>query len=310
MTIKIFKIDELEFNNINFLKPNKNKHDIIIPLYYKIKQTNNFNKPDKMPLLVQIPSLYLNDSYSNNTLMLPLVGKNENSTEDICNFFNGLDTYIMKNLKKILLDIKRDNEYSNINFNNISYKSIVNEIEDNDDDIYKNGLIRYKINTSNMTNTKIYDDKKMLISEQNYITKLKKGTYVKSIIEINSLVLRDNVIHVYIKPHQLRISTEKMQSVRLEDYSFIDSDCEENNDSEIILNTQTDYLENKNNVESEYNVMKKMINEPNIIGEKNDQINYYEENNSQLDTSDNDSLDSILQSETNEIDAKNYFDNL
>jgi len=229
--LSIFKLEDIEVNNIKFSRPIKIKKDIVVPILYSTQ-----------PFLVQVPSLYLNNSYNgNNVIILPLIGRTEQTTIDVVNFFSELDRTIISNIKNILYGIKRENRYM-MDFSNISYKSIINEIEGDDNEVYKNGLIKYKINGLGDFSSKIYDEGKNYIAVNEYENKLIKGIYIKSIIEINSLVLRDNVIHVYIKPHQLRITEERFQSINLESYSFIDSD-DEDNSNEIILNTQTDYLE-------------------------------------------------------------------
>lgn len=231
--LNIFKLEDILMDNIKFMRPIKIKNDIVVPILY-----GHSGKSD--PMLVQIPSLYLNNSYNGNgTILLPLIGRTECTTIDIVNFFSELDRTMIANIKSILYGIKRENRHS-MDFSNISYKSIINEIEGDDGEIYKNGLIKYKI--CGDFSSKIYDENKNFIHQEEYEGKLVKGIYLKSIIEINSLVLRDNVIHVYIKPHQLRITEEKFQSICLDSYSFIDSD-DENCQNEIILNTQTDYLE-------------------------------------------------------------------
>lgn len=279
MENKILKLEQVRMNNINFSKPTKIKSDIVVPIYYKF----NENKLGKVPLLIQVPSLYLNDSNNGKDLIiLPLMGKTEQSTKLIGEFFNNLDTTIISNIKKILYELKNEKKYR-IDFSNISYKSIVNEIEGDDNEIYINGLIKYKLYNTKEFSTKVFDENKNLVHPQNYQDKIIKGVYIKSIIEINSLVLRDNMIHVYIKPHQLRIIEDKINNVNLENYSFIDSDDEnekEENESEIILNTQTDYLEIKKNSPSEKNVFSeknlKNINQSEqrkLLLNRNDNIN-------------------------------------
>ena len=318
---KIFKLDEINFDNINFLKSTKNKSDIIIPIYYKYNDK-------KLPLLLQVPSLYLNDSYNGkDAIILPLRGRTEQSTKNVCNFFYELDSTIISSLKKVLYDIKKENIYK-LNFSNISYKSIVNEIEGDDNEIYNNGLIRYKLYDAKEFSTKIFDDNKNLLQSFEYNNKIVKGIFIKSIIEINSLVLRDNIIHVYIKPHQLRLMEEKLDVVNLENYSFFDSDDEEikNNDSEIILNTQTDYLEpSKNFTDTEFcsniNINKNIsidnkqsINEDKIDIQEYDQLcdsvnseihnhllcNNIDDYDSESDEIDN--LGNILESEINTLE--------
>ena len=341
MKDKIIKIDDIKFNNINFLKPITNGCDIIIPIYYKTQGENNYEQI-KTPLLMQVPSLYLNDSYKgNSTINLPLIGKNDNLTNFIRDFFNNLDNIIYNNLKKILSDIKKKGLSPQINFSNISYKSIVNEIEGDDNQIYKNGLIRYKIYNSKNFSTKIYDDSKQLLTENQYVNEMVKGIFIKSIIEINSLIIRDNIIHVYIKPHQLRITPEKIDPISLNYYSFIDSDNEENEiyESDIVLNTQTDYLEptsplsihpnfygdkksQQNKGEYYSTEIKEIDSSKNFQNQQNQQKNNFKElpksgtnkiNNSfdqQSETSNSDNDNNMFQSEVDAIDSINEINNL
>lgn len=266
--IAIFKLEDISMSNIKFSRPIKIKKDIVVPILY--------NNQSSVPFLVQVPSLYLNNSYNgNNVIILPLIGRTEQTTIDVVNFFSELDRTIISNIKNILYGIKRENRYM-MDFSNISYKSIINEIEGDDNEIYKNGLIKYKIYGSGDFTSKIYDENKGYIYPNDYENKLIKGIYIKSIIEINSLVLRDNVIHVYIKPHQLRITEEKFQSINLESYSFIDSD-DENGSNEIVLNTQTDYLE-MDDVE-EIKKYNDIVNINNVTSEDNNVVN----NNNEVD---------------------------
>lgn len=281
----IFKLEDIMMDNIKFTRPIKIKNDIVVPILYN---TNGKSEP----LLVQVPSLYLNNSYNgNNVILLPLVGRTEYTTMDIVNFFSELDRTMVANIKNILYGIKKENRHI-MDFSNISYKSIINEIEGDDGEIYKNGLIKYKI--CGEFSSKIYDENKNFIHQDEYEDKLVRGIYLKSIIEINSLVLRDNVIHVYIKPHQLRITEEKFQNINLDAYSFIDSD-DENCQNEIVLNTQTDYFEM-----SEQEEIKKcndIININNVLS--------VEENNIE-------NLDNIVNYNNfcNEVETDNYKDDV
>lgn len=226
MSYKIFRISDISFNNINFTRPQIVQNNIIIPLYYNINNTRS-------PLLIQVPSLLLDNPYSGkNSIILPLKGRNEISTKSVCDFFNQLDRTIIIKLKDILNKLKKNNRYK-INYQNVSYKSIVNEI-DTDNEIYKNGLIKYKLFNGSKFKTVIYDDNKEIIPVYEYSDRLTKGVYIKSIIEINSIIINNDVIKVYVKPHQLRVFEQGIERVDLTTYSFIDSDDE-------IINSNIDY---------------------------------------------------------------------
>ncbi|ARF09009.1 hypothetical protein Catovirus_1_1059 [Catovirus CTV1] len=303
MQHKILKLEEIDMKNIEFMKPIKKKSDIIVPIHYK----TNSNILGKTPLLVQVPSLYLNDTYKEkSSLILPFMGKTDYSTNLVCEFFNNLDSIILSNIKKILYELV--NEKNNkINFSDISYKAIVNEIEGDDNEIYKNGLIKYKLHNNKDFATKIFDENKNLIDVMDYSKKMVKGTYIKSIIEINSLVIRDSVIQVYIKPHQLRVQY-KFDTVNLDSYSFIDSDDENDKaveDNEIVLNTQTDYLEiNRNSPTQTIKKEEQQINnlEKQFENLCNNDSFINEEINEQLCSSETDVNDITFNSEINNIE--------
>ena len=238
---KIYHINEINFQNIEVSKNVKKKrdtNDIIIPIFYKTEQIEN--------LVVEIPALYLNDSVSKDIVMLPLKSKNEKMEQDIIAFFRNMDNCILKKIQNILTSLRNDGRYEHIDYNNISYRSIINEIENDDSNIYKNGIIKYRINLDKKNGTRIYDSSKKMLTESEYKECLIKGVYIKSILEINSLIIRNNNIYVFIKPLQIAIKI-KQKEVVLDEYSFIDSDSEDINDNinntDNVVGTFTEYLE-------------------------------------------------------------------
>ena len=198
-------------------------------------------------MTVQIPSLVINNSYKNNGyIILPLNGKNRKTTEIVNTFFKTLDKEIVEHIKRSIAVLRKTNK---ISATDISYRAIVNELEGDDDEIYKNGLIRYRLD---MPETVVYDDKKNVIPQNNYQNAFVKGVYVKSIIEISNISINTKTGNVVlnIKPLQLRVQDETIEKSELKAYSFYDdseedTDSEKNDFKESTFNTMTECVESE-----------------------------------------------------------------
>ena len=207
-------LSDIDLAKILFLEPEINGEYITIPICYQADK--------KRPLLLEVPSLYLNDTYENtDLLMLPLMGRNDETTYLVNDFFRDLDNHIVDNIQKILINLKSKKlpDSLKLNSSDVSYKSIVIEVDD-PDDIYKNGIIKYRFNSS----TKLYDENKLLVDKENYCRHLVAGKYVRSIIEINSLIIKDNNVITHTRLHQLKLVPDKLEKVSLTDYSFTEID--------------------------------------------------------------------------------------
>jgi hypothetical protein len=240
MTTKILKAVEVDFTKLGFLRPNYTKDTIVLPIFYE----NN----GKSAFLVQIPSLILNNSYQGKGyIILPLNGKNTSTTKAANNFFKTLDKVVVEKVKKIITDLRTSGKITSAD---ISYRAVVNELEGDNNDIYKNGLIRYRLDFPDI---QVYDDKKNIIAADNFQKVFTKGVFVKSIIEVTSLIINTKTgnISLFIKPLQLRIQDETVNKVDLKSYSFFDDDSEneldesKNDIKDATLNTQTDCLESE-----------------------------------------------------------------
>lgn len=332
MNTKIFKATEVDFNKIGFLRPIYTKENIVLPIFY----SNN----RKISFVVQIPSLILNNSYQNKGyIILPLNGKNSNTTNIVNVFFKTLDKTIVDKIKLIISELKNSGKLLTTN---ISYRAIVNELEGDDNDVYKNGLVRYRLD---LPDTQVYDEKRNLIDKSDYNKFFIKGVYVKSIIEITSLVIniKTGNITVYIKPLQIRIQDESIDMLNLKTYSFIDDDSENetdnmqpkdiepkkntaNQDMSVVIgtmNTQTDCLETEQN-----NRQSKPIYKLVTKSESNNQVAKSETNSEKpinlqtekpnqhrvINSSDNDDgLDNIVDVNSEDMDdneIKNYFESI
>jgi hypothetical protein len=226
MTINILKIGEVDYSKISYLSAvyNRESKNIEIPICYK----HNKN----IPFLVQVPSLFNNDRYNEKgELILPLLSKTEKITNQVSNFFKKLDDLFVSQIKSQITKLKTNKNIPQRNIKNISYRAIVNELDNDgeeDNPIYRNGLIRLKIND---TITQLYDENKVLINLNEYENVLTQGSYVKSIIEINAIILSDNEVTINIIPHQLRVSEDVINKIQLIEYSFIESDSDESEDN-------------------------------------------------------------------------------
>ena len=240
MTTKIFKAAEVDFSKIGFLRPVFTKDNIVLPVFYMSNK--------KIPFIVQVPSLVLNNSYQGKGyIILPLNGKNNATTVLVNNFFKTLDKVVVDKIRKTITELKSTGK---ITASDISYRAVVNELEGDDNDVYKNGLIRYRLD---FPETHVFDDKKNLIDKNDYQKVFIKGVFIKSIIEVTSLIInaKTGSITLFIKPLQLRIQDETIDRIDLKTYSFFDDDSDNENDcdkheaKEAILNTQTDCLESE-----------------------------------------------------------------
>jgi hypothetical protein len=268
MSHKIFKVDEMDLNNINYFSPKKilanNKNFLFIPMVYN----------ENMPILIQLPSIKLNDSYKKDVLILPIKTTNINKTLLIKTFFNNLDN-------KILTDFKAHGkkwckEIPQI-LKNIDYRAVINEIDD-EEDVYDNGILSLQLEDINNTlfgknlnsynnDIKVYNEKKELILNTDYESVLQKGNFVQCIIEFRGLIITQNEnsseIIPYIKVHQIRYSEEKIVHVNLDSYSFLESEVEPR------INKQT---VNKMNVINEEN-----NSEDNNVEEQSEHVETTEE---------------------------------
>ena len=218
---KIFKLNELDLSKITFSEPNNN---IIYTSY------NN-----EHPILFETPELYCVDKinknktkYSTHEQLVTLKSRYENDTNMCKNFFEQLDNKLIETGKK------------NINmwpFNTkfINYTSLIRFIDNNDNgnnrnnEYYENGVIKVKFIRSKKFNTLVFDENKNIVESNNYENVLCGGIYVKMILEIISVWVRDNVYGIYLKLHQLKITNNSVFAKQLYLFDSVSSDNNSNN---------------------------------------------------------------------------------
>lgn len=230
MSYKIFNIDEIQLSNFIYQSPKKinmpDKKCIFIPMVYKENEKI-------IPILFQLPSIKLNDSYKKDKLLIPINAIKQNKTEILKNLLNNIDEKIIQDFK---MHGKKWCKEMVENLKNIEYKALVNEIDD-DDLIYDNGVLNlqlddinnYLLNKSSDFNVKVFNERKELITDQ-LEEVLTKGSIVQCIIEIKGLIILlnsdSNEIFPYVKTHQIRYFEEKVLDVNLDYYSFLESEVE------------------------------------------------------------------------------------
>ncbi len=218
MSYKIFRIEELNLSNFFYQSPRKiinNNHEtIFIPMVYR-ENENVF------PVLFQLPTIKINDSYKKDSLLLPINTNNYKKTEVLKSFLNNLDEKLINDFK---VHGKKWCKEVIHNLKNIEYKALVNEIDD-DEAIYNNGVLNIQLEKFS---PKVYNEKKELCD--NYDEVLQKGCTVQCILELKGLMIQlsneTNEIYPFIKTHQIRYIEEKLLDVNLDNYSFLDSDVE------------------------------------------------------------------------------------
>lgn len=247
---KIFKFEEINFDKITFLDIDKN----IIYMHYK----------DNNPLLIETPALFCVDKIENNKtkyttheLLVTLSGKNIQDTNKTKTFFQKLD-------EKLIQIGKQNIKNWNLNDQNIMYKSLIKNIDD-DNNHYKNGIIKVKFIKTKTFSTLMFDNNKQIINIEKYNEILTGNNFVKMILELVCVWLKDNVYGIYIRLHQIKILNGNIPLI-LNEYSFDEnSDSDSDNDEKYFYDTERpsiEYSEIKQNIDSiinkniEYNKQK------------------------------------------------------
>lgn len=231
---KVFKYDNLNVKDIEYydFELYGDKNCEISRIWLK----NNSNLLQS--LYVQFPYLTIsNYFYDNHTLELDI-------TKEIEGFFEKLDESSVSFISESSISNKYDIE---------SYRTIIKE-----DTI--NNKLRLKILTDKKPTLFYLNKNKQPLQYSEAINYLKHKNKIKIIIEINSIIydITNNFVYTNILLRQVLICAHKPISFELNDYSFVDSDIgsdissEKSDDSNIILNQYTEYIENNiNNTDSD-----------------------------------------------------------
>lgn len=238
--LKIYKIEEFDLDNLIYSNPLENKGSQTKMIYIKY----NDQKLGAVPAIIQIPDLFmiddiktLNSKYITHEILLPLVGKTTNSTKQVKNFFNALD-------KKIINDSECNIDIWPFDHENMKYKMLIQKLENkdklNDNSIYDNGIIKFKLIKSKEFKTNVFTSDKNKIKTKYYEDIISGGCYIKSIIEIVAIWIKDNIFGIYIRPHQFRVSDGNPPVFTLKNYSFIDDSGESDDQNDYLCDTEVD----------------------------------------------------------------------
>jgi len=169
-------INNINFNSINISKINI-ENNTRKNLYLKYND-NNF--------IIQTPELFYNNKIKEMKdyyeIIINIVCRNEEKTNKFITFLNNLDKYF------ITLVSKRRTEF--FNNNNIKYKSILRE--KNNNKFIKLKLLKYNIHNNLLK----------LVSNNTPITlqDLNDKCYLKILININAIWINNNIFGIYLKP--------------------------------------------------------------------------------------------------------------
>ncbi len=296
---KIFSIEEINLEKVNYLGPKKLETSeskyIFIPMVYK-------NNDNNLPILFQLPSIKLNDTYKKDNLLLPINTLRGTRTNLLKTFLNNLDEKIINDFKT---QGKKWCKEMVSSLKNIEYKALVNDIDD-DDQVYDNGVISLTLEDINKSlfnknmesSIKIYNERKELINNKKYEEILQKGNIVQCIIELKGLIIminnNNNEIYPYIKTHQIRYIEEKLFDVNLEDYSFLESEMEPQQ-QKVLLTQQYQQLQNNPNKTMLQRLEENIVESDESSQEDNEEINLDE---SSSDSDDSELIRKITQNDT------------
>jgi hypothetical protein len=162
MNLKTQTLDNINMDNIIYSDIYKTQDISLIYIKYNDKELGN------VPFLIETPYFTMSDNliditskYASHEILLPLIGKTELETKLIHNFFKKIDNKLIND------GINYKSEWF-FNDDKIKYKSLIKYIDNNNDKIYENGVIKFKLVNSKNFITRIYDENNKLVSEKEY----------------------------------------------------------------------------------------------------------------------------------------------
>jgi hypothetical protein len=206
MNLKIYKLNEINFSRIKYLKPTISKNTTSIFTLYDDEILG------PQPLIFEVPYLHAPDNiipiqseYISHTLMLPLMSTNNKLTQMIVDFFKKFE-------RKIISDTRKNKDKWGIIKNKLQYEQIVKQV-DSKEKIFENGAIVIKIINNDQFKTTLYTKNnniyKKVKNPQNYrhaFNGVAGNCYVKVIMECVSFWYRGDTFGIYLKPHKVRVN--------------------------------------------------------------------------------------------------------
>jgi hypothetical protein len=195
-------------------------------LFNKISFCNEYNLDDKYvviglgygnsdPLMINIRSLDV-QLYNSTTNEIYLdLRKNP----EIKNFFETLDN-------TLTAKIKSDGVLKKIGIRGVSYKSLVNDFTNTDDETFD--VLRLKLMFNCDYKTILYDSDRNIVDESNVITHIQKGSKAKVILELVAIVVDKETKTIFVYNVVRHIQTKKNKPTRVKniEFSFVDSEDE------------------------------------------------------------------------------------
>lgn len=275
---RVLRLRDVQVEKITYGNPIRlQTSDVIIPIGYD------------GPLFIQIPELHLSEFAEENVLVLPLVGPNEKITKETVSKLKALDARVIADLKTIIQKVRLTSTAASAK--KFSYDPIVYVMEDGGDAL-----------KLNLADVRIYNEKRELMvgSDINQFV----GSLITCLLELSAVCIRDNEVHVSIRPHQLKIAQPDIPSYRLEEYSFIDSDSDSGENS-LPLNSMPPSKKQTSPI-SQPRPTKR------VMTESEDSVDEIKKNNLELidHLDDRDEDGSGSESELDETDIKKYFERM
>jgi len=208
------------------------KQYVVSKIWY---QENESSQPHT--LFIQPTNLKVYEMTKNNDIILELSDKDHS-------LFEALD--------KLSINVaKTSGVIRKYSMKDVKYKTIINEVDFDTPKKQINALRLKIINGDN--HTKFFLNDRVPKSIDDVKKLLTRGTEIKVIIELDELIvdLKNNVIFTNVILKQALVKKMRPLKTELCEYSFVESDCEQQSEQvkvsppnkDTMLNTQTEYLD-------------------------------------------------------------------
>jgi len=257
------------------------KQYVVSKIWY---QENESSQPHT--LFIQPTNLKIYEMMKTNDIILELSDKDNN-------LFEALD--------KLSINVaKTSGVIRKYNMKDVKYKTIINEVDFDTTKKQINALRLKIINGDN--HTKFFLNDRVPKSIDDIKKLLTRGTEIKVIIELDELIvdLKNNVIFTNVILKQALIKKMRPLKTALCEYSFVESDCEQQSEQvkvsppnkETMLNTQTEYLDQNTAMSEKSKGTKKKQTKNQIkASSKSDESRQSSENENYTSDSDEGSID-------------------
>jgi hypothetical protein len=235
MSKSILQIENVSFNKISLCNEyNLDDKYVVIGLSYG----------NSDPLMVNIRSLDVQlYNSATNEIYLDL-----RKNPEIKEFFENLDNTLTSK-------IKSDGVLKKIGIKGVSYKSLVNDFTNTDDETFD--VLRLKLMFNGDYKTTLYDSHRNVIDESNAVTHIQKGSKAKVILELVAIVVDKETKTIFVYNVVRHIQTKKNKPIRVKniEYSFVDSEDE---NTVVLSEVQNSYR----NVQTESYIDTDIVNPP------------------------------------------------